>query len=50
MAFGCAVGQVITIHVGFVVDKLAPGQLISKYFGLSYQFNSTNTPYTFIHL
>jgi hypothetical protein len=33
-----------SVHVGFVVDKVALGQVFSEYFGFPRQFHSTGAP------
>jgi hypothetical protein len=33
-----------SVHVGFVVDKVALGQVFSEYFGFSCQFHFSGVP------
>jgi hypothetical protein len=62
--FGRTVGQTVSrrsftvsllfdsrpLHVGFVVDKVPLKQaFLSEYFGLAFQYYSTNAPYSFIY-
>lgn len=47
----CSPGlNLMPLRVGFVVDKVALGRFFSECLSFPYQYHSTHSPYSFVHL